>query len=101
MDKLRSIITYALLIIFGLTMVVPFIWMLSTSLMTQSEFNKQDTLFIPKENSMLDHGDDSQRILVVMDKGETSIVHTLDKDLNIIDEYKEVTRQRESSFAKT
>jgi len=91
MDKLRSIITYALLIIFGLTMVVPFIWMLSTSLMTQSEFNKQDTLFIPKEEfHVWNHGDDSQRILVVMDKGETSIVHTLDKDLNIIDEYKEV-----------
>jgi multiple sugar transport system permease protein len=91
MDKIRSTITYALLIIFGLTMVIPFIWMLSTSLMTQSEFNKQDTLFIPKEEfHVWNHGEEIERILVVMEKGETSVVHILDKDLNITEEYKEV-----------
>jgi ABC-type glycerol-3-phosphate transport system permease component len=49
MDKIRSSLTYLFLTIFGLTMIVPFIWMISTALMTQAEFNKQETLFIPKE----------------------------------------------------
>lgn len=91
MDKFRSIITYLILVIFGLTMVVPFLWMLSTSLMTQSEFNKQETLFIPKEEYHVWHNNDvEERILLVMDKGENSVIHVLDEDLNIVEEYKEV-----------
>ncbi|MCB5270168.1 MAG: carbohydrate ABC transporter permease [Candidatus Cloacimonetes bacterium] len=91
MDKFRSLITYAVLLIFGLTMVVPFIWMLSTSLMTQSEFNKQETLFIPKqEYHIWNQGGETKRILLVMEKGDNSIIHVLDDKLNIVEEYKEV-----------
>lgn len=91
MDKLRSLITYLVLIIFGFTMVIPFIWMLSTSLMTQSEFNKHETLFIPKEEYHIwNHGEASHRILLVMEKGEKSVVHVLDDALSIAEEYKEV-----------
>jgi ABC-type glycerol-3-phosphate transport system permease component len=91
MDKFRSLITYAVLLIFGLTMVVPFIWMLSTSLMTQSEFNKQETLFIPKqEYHIWNQGGETKRILLVMEKGDNSIIHVLDDELNIVEEYKEV-----------
>ncbi len=39
-DKLRLGIIYFLLSMFGLFMIIPFIWMISTALMTQSEFNK-------------------------------------------------------------
>ncbi len=91
MDKFRSLITYAVLIIFGFTMVVPFIWMLSTSLMTQSEFNKKETLFIPKqEYHVWNHEGQKQRILLVMEKGENSVVHILNNDLEIIEEYMDV-----------
>lgn len=91
MDKIRTTITYLVLIIFGLTMVIPFIWMLSTALMTQSEFNKQETLFIPKEEYYIwDNNGEEERILLVMEKDETSIIHVLDANLEIIDEYKEV-----------
>ncbi|HCM15870.1 MAG: carbohydrate ABC transporter permease [Candidatus Cloacimonadales bacterium] len=91
MDRFRSIITYTILIIFGLTMVVPFLWMLSTSLMTQSEFNKQETLFIPKEEyHVWNNNGQTERILLVTDKGDISIIHVLDEDLNITEEYKEV-----------
>jgi len=91
MSKLRSIITYLVLIIFGFTMVVPFLWMLATSLMTQSEFNKQETLFIPKEEyHVWNSPEGTKRVLMVTPNGENSVIHVLDKDLNIIDEYKEV-----------
>ncbi|MDD3535137.1 MAG: carbohydrate ABC transporter permease [Candidatus Cloacimonetes bacterium] len=91
MNRFLSIITYIILALFGFTMVVPFVWMLSTSLMTQSEFNKQETLFIPKEEYYLwKHGGEETRALLVMDKGETSVIHLLDEKLNIAEEYKEV-----------
>jgi len=91
MDKFRSIITYLILIIFGLTMVIPFLWMLSTSLMTQSEFNKQETLFIPKEEyHVWDNNGVEERILMVMEKGDKSVIHVLNEDLTIVQEYKEV-----------
>ncbi|MFW5629076.1 MAG: carbohydrate ABC transporter permease [Candidatus Cloacimonadaceae bacterium] len=91
MSKLRSIITYLILIIFGFTMVIPFIWMISTSLMTQSEFNKQDSLFIPKEEyHQWDNGETKERVILVLEKEETSIIHVLDSELAIVEEYKEV-----------
>lgn len=91
MEKVRSSLTYLVLIIFGLTMIVPFIWMMSTALMTQSEFNKQETLFIPKEEfHVWEHGSDTSRVLLVMEKGDTSIIHVLDREGKIIEEYKEV-----------
>jgi len=40
-EQIRMTIIYAVLIICGIGMILPFLWMLSTSLMTQSEFNKQ------------------------------------------------------------
>ena len=91
MNKLRSTITYLVLTIFGLTMIVPFIWMLTTALTTQSEFNKQETVFIPKEEYFVwNHDGQTDRILLVMKKDESSIIHVLDETLNIAVEYKEV-----------
>jgi multiple sugar transport system permease protein len=91
MDKMRSTITYLILIIFGLTMIVPFVWMLSTALMTQSEFNKQEALFIPKEEYYVwKTAETQERILLVMEKGDSSVIHILDEDLDIKEEYVEV-----------
>jgi ABC-type glycerol-3-phosphate transport system permease component len=72
-------------------MIIPFIWMLSTSLMTQSEFNKQESTFIPKESYYVwDNGTQKQKIILVQEKGNTSIIHILNKEDKIIEEYKEV-----------
>lgn len=101
MNKFLSIITYIILALFGFTMVVPFVWMLSTSLMTQSEFNKQETLFIPKEEYYLwKHGGEETRALLVMEKGDTSVIHLLDEKLNIVEEYKEVPSKEVVLFKK-
>lgn len=90
-NKLRLSTIYFLLTIFGLFMIVPFIWMISTSLMTQSEFDKNESLFIPKQSYYVwnDQGQD-KRILMVMAEGDSSVVHVLDKELKIKEEYRKV-----------
>ena len=87
-EKLRLSLIYFLLTIFGLFMVVPFIWMVSTALMTQSEFNKQESLFIPKEEYHVWNVDKgSKRILLVEAGSDSSVVHLLNKELKIEKEY--------------
>ncbi|MDP2174233.1 MAG: carbohydrate ABC transporter permease [Candidatus Cloacimonadaceae bacterium] len=89
MNKMiRMTIIYTFLTIFGLFMIVPFIWMISTSLMTQSEFNKHDSIFIPKEEYHVWHNQNKdQRIIFVTTKGDSAIVHILNKDHQIEREY--------------
>ncbi|MBM4403967.1 MAG: carbohydrate ABC transporter permease [Candidatus Cloacimonetes bacterium] len=90
--KLRMIIIYTLLTVVGLFMIVPFIWMLSTSLMTQAEFNKHESVFVPKESSYIwKSAAGEKRVLFVMEKGRESIIHILDRDNKIIDEYVSVS----------
>ncbi|MGC9361724.1 MAG: carbohydrate ABC transporter permease [Candidatus Syntrophosphaera sp.] len=81
---------YIILIIFGLFMVIPFIWMISTSLMTQAEFNKNDSVFIPKqEYHVWDENGTRHRIILVTTEGENSIIHVLNEDNQISDAYEE------------
>jgi len=93
-ENLRMTLIYTLLIVFGLTMIVPFIWMISTALMTQAEFNKHEAVFIPKEEYYVwdQAGDESgeQRILLVTTKADSSIIHILDEQGRITEEYKPV-----------
>ena len=101
-NKIRLGLIYTLLTIFGLFMVVPFIWMVSTSLMTQSEFNKQEAVFIPKEEYHVWNTDDGQRrILVVQAKADSTVIHVLNKELKIEQEYIKVpTKQIEKIVKK-
>jgi len=90
-EKARMSIIYTLLTVFGIFMVVPFIWMISTSLMTQSEFNKHDTLFVPKEQyHVWEHAGQRDRVLLVVARPDSSVIHVLDKDLKIKQEYLKV-----------
>jgi ABC-type glycerol-3-phosphate transport system permease component len=100
-EKMRMTIIYGVLTIFGLTMIVPFIWMIATSLMTQAEFNKHESTFIPKESYYeWNNGQSKQRVIYVMDKGESSIVHILDKDGRIVEEYKAVPKDQVKQVRK-
>lgn len=90
-ESIRMTIIYTFLIIFGLFMVVPFVWMISTSLMNQAEFNKHDSVFVPKEEYHVwksPSGD--HKILLVQVENKEAVIHTLDKDNRIVDEYKRV-----------
>lgn len=90
-ELIRKGLIYTALTICGLTMIIPFIWMIATSMMSQAEFNKHESLFVPKETFHVWHsptGD--QRILPVMEKGDKTVIHILDKSLKIKEEYIEV-----------
>ncbi len=80
-NKISNIIIYLLLAVCGLFMIIPFIWMISTSLMTQSEFNKNDAIFIPKEQYHVWEKDGIERkVILVQEKGASSVIHVLDEN---------------------
>ncbi|MEN6444848.1 MAG: carbohydrate ABC transporter permease [Candidatus Cloacimonas sp.] len=100
-ETIRMTLIYIVLIICGLAMIIPFLWMLSTSLMTQSEFNKQESVFIPKETYYVwDKGNQQQKIILVQEKGKISVVHILNNDNKIIEEYKEVPSAQVKKITK-
>jgi multiple sugar transport system permease protein len=87
-QAIRNIIIYAALTACGLFMIVPFIWMLSTSLMSQAEFNKGEAVFIPKEEyDIIKNSVPEQRVIVVQAAADSSLVHYLNSDGKIIREY--------------
>ena len=62
-------IVYLFLIFFGIMMILPFIWMISTSLMSQAEFNKNESVFIPKEEYYVwNENGKEHRIILVQQK---------------------------------
>ncbi|MEF3694065.1 MAG: carbohydrate ABC transporter permease [Candidatus Cloacimonadota bacterium] len=90
-EQVRMTIIYSVLTLFGLFMIVPFIWMISTSLMNQAEFNKHDSVFIPKEEyHVWNNTGKEEKVILVTTKGDEAIIHTLDKDNRIVEEYKAV-----------
>jgi ABC-type glycerol-3-phosphate transport system permease component len=90
-ESIRMTIIYTFLILFGLFMVVPFVWMISTSLMNQAEFNKHDSVFVPKEEyHVWKSSSGDQKIILVQIENKEAVIHTLDKDNRIVDEYKRV-----------
>jgi len=98
---LRNSIIYFLLSVCGLFMIVPFIWMISTALTSQAEFNKRETVFIPKESYHVwnDNGV-KRRVIHVTDEGDQSVIHLLDKDLKIIQEYRKVPKAEVFLYTK-
>ncbi|HOH47136.1 MAG TPA: carbohydrate ABC transporter permease [Candidatus Cloacimonadota bacterium] len=92
-EQVRMTIIYSVLTLFGLFMIVPFIWMISTSLMNQAEFNKHDSIFIPKEEyHVWNNAGKEEKVILVTTKDDQAIIHTLDKDNRIVDEYKPVPK---------
>lgn len=85
---IRKTFIYIILIACGLFMVTPFVWMISTSLMSQSEFNKGESVFIPKEDYDIIAGSNpEQKVIIVNSKGDSTLVHYLNNDDKIIREY--------------
>ncbi len=82
---------YVILIACGLFMVVPFIWMISTALTSQAEFNKGQASFIPREDyDILSGSSPEQRLIIVRTEQDSSLVHFLNEDGQIIRDYVKV-----------
>ncbi|MFO7896537.1 MAG: carbohydrate ABC transporter permease [Candidatus Cloacimonadales bacterium] len=85
---MRKALIYFVLIVCGLSMVIPFVWMLSTSVKSQLEINKGNTGFIPTETFVgYDDGENIYKIKQVKTEGELSYIHIFDENGDIIKGY--------------
>lgn len=76
MTKFGKFLAYLFLTIFGLMMVVPFIWMITTSVRSQIEFNKGNAGFIPIEHSILYVDNEEETVIsIVRTENDSSFVH--------------------------
>jgi ABC-type glycerol-3-phosphate transport system permease component len=71
--------SYLILSIFGVFVVAPFVWMLSTSLKSQLEVNRGHTGFIPVERYLSwDDGNEIWRVSKVVARGDSTVVNLMD-----------------------
>ncbi|MCL2064367.1 MAG: carbohydrate ABC transporter permease [Candidatus Cloacimonetes bacterium] len=77
---IKNSVIYIFLIGFGIIMVAPFAWMLSTSLKSQLEVNRGHTGFIPLEQYLsYDDGENVWRVSEVMVRGDSTVVNLIDE----------------------
>lgn len=85
---MKKSISYIILSICGLFMVIPFVWMLTTSVKSQLEVNKGNVGFLPIEHySTYEENGQIYRINPVKIEGDSTYIHIFDKDMNRIRSY--------------
>jgi len=81
MTKVGKFVVFMLLSIFGLAMVVPFVWMMVTAVRSQLEFNKGNVGFLPLEkHTMFVDNEEDTIISIVMVDGDSTYVHFYDEE---------------------
>ncbi len=84
MNKIGKLLIYIALFIFGLSMIVPFIWMITTALRSQIEVNKGNVGFIPIDSYTVYVDEEGNEFPVTVipltrDIGDSSYVHVFDE----------------------
>lgn len=88
MNWIKNSFIYLLLIICGLTMVVPFIWMITTSLKSQLEVNQGSVGFIPKEKYLsYEKNGTVYRVSIVMAEQDSSVINLINDKGRIVQSY--------------
>ena len=88
---MKRSISYIILSICGLFMVIPFIWMLTTSVKSQLEVNKGNVGFLPIEQySTYEEDGKVYRITPVKIDGDSTYIHIFDENMNRIRSYEKV-----------
>jgi ABC-type glycerol-3-phosphate transport system permease component len=84
-------ITYTILIVCGISMVVPFLWMLTTAVKSQFEINKGNVGFIPwEEYTAYTHDGVEKRVKVVVAETDSSVVNIFNEEGKIVSAYRKV-----------
>ncbi len=85
-QKIRSIIKYTILAICGFLMVVPFLWMMTTSIKSQQEVNKGNVGFFALDHYTEYTAPDGKKFAanVVKEDADGTVVALFDKSGNII-----------------
>ena len=80
-------LTYIILILCGLIMVIPFIWMVTTALKTQIEVNKGNVGFIPIDDIVIyREGGQEYNVKIVKIDGDSAYVNFFDSENQIVKE---------------
>ena len=88
---MKKSISYIILSVCGLFMVIPFIWMLTTSVKSQLEVNKGNVGFLPIEQySTYEEDGKVYRITPVKVDGDSTYIHIFDENMNRIRSYEKV-----------
>ncbi len=88
---MKKSISYIILSVCGLLMVIPFIWMLTTSVKSQLEVNKGNVGFLPIEQySIYEEDEKVYRITPVKVDGDSTYIHIFDENMNRIRSYEKV-----------
>ena len=84
----KKTIIYTMLIICGLVMVVPFVWMIGVSLRSQLEINQGSSGFNPVVNyqSYMYDGNEYQ-VSIVMSKGDSTVINLINDKSKIVHSY--------------
>ncbi len=89
---MRRSISYIILSVCGLLMVIPFIWMLTTSVKSQLEVNKGNVGFLPIEHySTYEEDGTIYRITPVKEDGDSTYIHIFDENMYLIRSYEKVS----------
>ncbi|MDP8203024.1 MAG: carbohydrate ABC transporter permease [Candidatus Tenebribacter mawsonii] len=92
---MKKSISYIILSVCGLLMVIPFIWMLTTSVKSQLEVNKGNVGFLPIEHySTYEEDGKVYRITSVKIEGDSTFIHVFDENMNRIRSYEKVASSR-------
>ena len=88
---MRKGFIYFVLILCGFTMIIPFIWMVTTSVKSQLEVNKGNVGFLPIEKySAYDDGTLEYRVKIIKTEQDSSYVNILNDERRIISAFKKV-----------
>ncbi|MBN2460927.1 MAG: carbohydrate ABC transporter permease [Candidatus Cloacimonetes bacterium] len=102
--RTRTPVIYFLLLLCGISMVIPFVWMVTTAVKSPLEVNKGHVGFIPAEEYPV-YSDDSgeYRVKIIKTEGDSSYVNVLNKDGQIIRSFfkipsREIGKERKIKF---
>jgi ABC-type glycerol-3-phosphate transport system permease component len=87
----KKIITYFLLALCGLAMIIPFAWMLTTSVKSQLEVNKGNVGFsFTEEYDVYKTTDKEYYVTKVKVEGDSTYVHLFDAEMNRVRSYAKI-----------
>jgi len=82
---------YLILVIFGTMMIIPFIWMITTSVKSQLEVNKGNVGFLPSEKyAMYSDGQNNYRVKIVKTEQDSSIVNLINAKGKIVRSFQKI-----------
>ncbi|MBN1948945.1 MAG: carbohydrate ABC transporter permease [Candidatus Cloacimonetes bacterium] len=84
----KKTFTYFLLFLCGIVMIVPFLWMVTTSMKSQMEVNKGNLGFLPYERyPVFAENGNEYRIKIVLTEADSSYVNVFDENGKIVRSY--------------